>query len=93
MSYKPLPDYLIIQESTIDGLGIFAIRTINKGLIMLGYPSHIILSDNAVIRTPLGGFINHSNNSNCALNNFGGYWDEKIYKSFLYSSTNLFKFS
>ena len=60
MTYKPLPDGLTIRESSVDGLGLFASVVIASGTV-LGI-SHIRdkrFEDN-YIRTPLGGFINHS---------------------------------
>ena len=60
--YKPLPDTLTIKNSGIDGLGLFAKEGIGQGT-NLGL-SHVEIDD-TVIRTPLGGFINHSNDANC----------------------------
>ena len=59
--YKPLPDSLTIKESKVDGLGLFAVKGIAQGK-NLGM-SHIKLNGN-MVRTPLGGFINHSDNPN-----------------------------
>ena len=59
--YKPLPESLTIQPSGIDGLGLFAKEDIAQGK-NLGM-SHIKLNGNTV-RTPLGGFINHSDTPN-----------------------------
>ena len=61
-NYKPLPKNLTIKISEIEGFGIFAIDDIKKQTD-LGL-SHLII-DEEVIRTPLGGFINHSDNPNC----------------------------
>ena len=61
-NYKPLPKNLTIKISEIEGFGIFAINDIKKQT-NLGL-SHLIL-DEEIIRTPLGGFINHSDNPNC----------------------------
>lgn len=63
MTYKPLPDNLTICPSTIEGLGLFTVEkiTANKQLGML----HYYVTDTEILRTPLGGFINHSENSNC----------------------------
>jgi SET domain-containing protein len=60
--YKPLPDSLIIQSSSVDGQGLFAKQNI-EGRTNLG-TTHIKLGEK-IIRTPLGGFINHSNHPNC----------------------------
>ena len=62
MIYKPLPDTLIIQSSGIDGQGLFAKQNISARK-SLGV-THIKLGGK-IIRTPLGGFINHSNDPNC----------------------------
>ena len=59
--YKPLPESLTIQKSSINGLGLFADQKIMRGT-NLGM-SHIKWNGN-MIRTPLGGFINHSNTPN-----------------------------
>ena len=61
-NYKPLPKNLTIKISDIEGFGIFAVDDIKKQT-NLGL-SHLIL-DEEIIRTPLGGFINHSDNPNC----------------------------
>ncbi|MHA2218601.1 MAG: SET domain-containing protein-lysine N-methyltransferase [Candidatus Hodarchaeales archaeon] len=64
--YRPLPDGLSIKPSKIDGLGLFAIKPIKKD-INLGI-THIFCDCNAqIIRTPLGGFINHSKKPNAKL--------------------------
>ena len=66
-SYRPLPDCLTIQPSDIDGLGLFAVKNIGCGT-NLGV-SHIKYStdDLGLVRTPVGGFINHSERPNCVL--------------------------
>ena len=60
--YKPLPDNLRLGFSDIHDIGLFAKEKISKAT-NLGM-SHIQIS-NTIIRTPLGGFINHSDNPNC----------------------------
>ena len=60
--YKPLPDSLTIKQSGINGLGLFAREGIGQGT-NLGM-CHLELGQ-LTIRTPLGGFINHSNDANC----------------------------
>jgi len=59
--YKPLPDSLTIKQSGINGLGLFAKDGIGQGT-NLGM-THIKLNGN-MVRTPLGGFINHSDTPN-----------------------------
>mgnify|MGYP003149338493 FL=1 len=61
--YKPLPESLTIKSSGIHDLGLFADQDINQAT-NLGI-THIKIDD-TIIRTPLGGFINHSNTPNCA---------------------------
>jgi SET domain-containing protein len=63
--YRPLPANLTIKESGIEGLGLFATTNIPKDEL-LGL-THVYLEsfpDN-YIRTPLGGFINYSEDPNC----------------------------
>ena len=60
--YKPLPDSLTIKQSGINGLGLFAKEGIGQGT-NFGM-SHVEIEDK-IIRTPLGGFINHSSDANC----------------------------
>jgi len=60
--YKPLPESLTISPSGIDGLGLFAKEGVAQGT-NLGM-SHLKMGE-TIFRTPLGGFINHSNNHNC----------------------------
>jgi SET domain-containing protein len=64
-SWRPLPDFLTIKESKIEGLGVFATRNLPKGFD-LGI-SHIFDErfPDGYIRLPLGGFINHHEIPNC----------------------------
>ena len=59
--YRPLPDGLTIKNSPIEGLGLFATKAI-KANSFIGV-THIRDEqfENKYIRTPLGGFYNHSN--------------------------------
>ena len=59
--YRPLPDGLTIKNSPIEGLGLFATKEI-KANSFIGI-THIRDEqfENKYIRTPLGGFYNHSN--------------------------------
>jgi len=59
--YRPLPESLTIKQSGIDGLGLFADQNIKVGT-NLGM-SHVSIGS-GIIRTPMGGFINHSNEPN-----------------------------
>ena len=60
--YKPLPESVTIKQSGVHGLGLFADQTI-KQATNLGM-THLKVGD-TIFRTPLGGFINHSNTPNC----------------------------
>jgi|TARA_Y100000310_G_scaffold1120_1_gene1590 SET domain-containing protein len=59
--YKPLPESLTIKESKVDGLGLFAVKGIAQGT-NLGM-THVKFNG-TIWRTPLGGFINHSDDAN-----------------------------
>ena len=62
MSYHPLPKSLTIKKSEVQGLGLFSKTRIPKDT-NLGL-THVIING-TIIRTPLGGFYNHSNDANC----------------------------
>mgnify|MGYP003311765069 FL=1 len=70
VTYKPLPDNLELRPSEIHGYGVFALEDIPAGK-MLGL-SHIQSPE--LIRTPLGGYINHSMNPNCIRILEGNRW-------------------
>ncbi len=63
--YRPLPKELTITHSPIEGMGLFALADIPKKQ-ELGI-THIKDSrfEEGYIRTPLGGFFNHSTDPNC----------------------------
>ena len=60
--YKPLPSYVTIKKSKVNGLGLFALENIVLGTNM--GMSHLKIGE-VIFRTPLGGFINHANETNC----------------------------
>ena len=60
--YRPLPHGLIVADSGIEGQGIFTTRRLVAGT-ELGITHWRI--ERELIRTPLGGFINHSDEPNC----------------------------
>ena len=62
LMYQPLPEHLTIAPSSIHKLGLFTEEAIDQGT-NLGM-SHLKF-DGEIIRTPLGGFINHSDEPNC----------------------------
>ena len=60
--YKPLPESVTIKASGIHDLGLFADQDIKQGTNLGMY--HLKIGE-TIFRTPLGGFINHSNTPNC----------------------------
>ena len=80
--YSPLPKELTIQKSKIQGLGLFA-----KCFIPFGTQfgmTHLKIGSE-IIRTPLGGFINHSENPNCVKSKIrvSNYNDLKIKQDYV----------
>ena len=65
--YRPLPDYLTIQPSKIEGLGLFAIKDIPAYEVIGMTHAKWYGEPNNLLRTPLGGFINHSETPNCKI--------------------------
>jgi len=65
ITYRPLPDFLTIKNSEINGLGLFTNVCIDKNFV-IGV-THVEDSrfKDGYIRTPLGGFFNHSLTPNC----------------------------
>ena len=82
--YRPLPKSLTIKESLIDGLGLFSTENISSGT-ELG-TSHISDTrfEDGYIRTPLGGFVNHSDESNCE------FIKEKIFPNITQKGTRIY---
>ena len=64
-SYRPLPEGLTIKESDIEGLGLFTTKKIPKDTNLGVTHINSSLDIENTIRTPLGGFYNHSENPNC----------------------------
>jgi hypothetical protein len=66
-TYRPLPQYLTIGPSKIEGLGLIAAEDILPN-VEIGI-THVYdpRFENNFIRTPLGGFINHSEDPNCEI--------------------------
>ena len=60
--YRPLPEQLTIKNSPIEGLGLFATQSIKTNSFIGVTHIRDEQFDNKYIRTPLGGFYNHSNN-------------------------------
>ena len=77
MNYNPLPICCTIRPSWIEGLGVFAVKEIRQDT-ELGV-SHIEF-ENELYRTPLVGFINHSDKPNCVRIKNGNKWLLKTIK-------------
>ena len=60
MLYRPLPDFVTIKNSSIEGLGLFCVNPIREGQ-KIGM-SHFYWEEQ-LQRTPLGAFYNHSENN------------------------------
>ena len=75
--YKPLPDGLYVSNSDIAGQGLFTNRKLEVST-ELGL-SHKMIDDN-LIRTPLGGFINHSEEPNVQKYQIGNDYFIKVIK-------------
>ena len=59
--YRPLPEGLTIKNSSIEGLGLFTTISIKKNTFIGVTHIRDEQFENKYIRTPLGGFYNHSN--------------------------------
>ena len=62
--YRPLPDGLTIKNSSIEGLGLFATKEIKRNTFIGVTHVRDEQFENKYIRTPVGGFYNHSNEPN-----------------------------
>lgn len=67
-SYRPLDGRLTIKESGIEGLGVFAKEDIPEGEWLGLYHIHDHRFNESIIRTTLGGYINHSEKPNLKVN-------------------------
>lgn len=65
--YSPLPKSVMLDKSNIHGYGLFATKDIPEGTILGISHVHHDLFPNGWIRTPLGGYYNHSETPNCKL--------------------------
>jgi hypothetical protein len=78
-TYRPLPKYLTIQPSKIEGLGLFTIKAIRDLDSSIGVTHVFVDEKGLVIRTPLGGFINHSDEPNCEVIRHEGTYVNQLY--------------
>lgn len=77
-TYRPLPKGLTIKSSEIDGLGLHSMQNFDAGFVF--GETHVLVHSrdrHEWIRTPLGGFINHSDNPNCFITTDAG--DRTLY--------------
>lgn len=63
--YKPLDNRITIADSKINGQGVFAKANIPAGTNLGITHYEDTRSEDGYIRTPLGGFYNHSEEPNC----------------------------
>ncbi len=75
MTYRALPEGLFIGDSPIAGQGVFTRKSLDVGT-ELGI-SHII-DGKDMYRTPLGGFLNHSEYPNCEKHRVGMKYYVKV---------------
>ena len=62
MSYRPLPSEVRLGFSDIHDVGLFAKKDIEKGHDF--GMTHLKIGER-LVRTPLGGFLNHADDANC----------------------------
>tara|TARA_B100000902_G_scaffold70002_1_gene75780 strand:+ start:8024 stop:8362 length:339 start_codon:yes stop_codon:yes gene_type:complete len=93
MTYQPLPPFLTIKESGIHGLGLFTTKFISESS-ELGI-SHVKNLDfpDGLIRTPLGGFINHSEHPNAERVDNGDYFVVKTLRDIATNEEITLKYS
>ena len=77
--YNPLPENITIKSSPIHGLGVFTAIKLKKGTCLgVTHIKHSAFQD-GWIRTPLGGFYNHSKIPNCKLEtSYQGVHDQRM---------------
>jgi len=74
VNFSPLPEFLTVKDSEIHGLGLYTNESIDRGVNLGVSHVHHHKYLNGYIRTPLGGFINHSEDSNSELIQIGKYY-------------------
>lgn len=78
--YKPLPKYLFLQSSSIEGMGLFTNKDLKENKVLgiahfdlqkvkLSKKEKKVIKNipQGLLRSPLIGFVNHSTSSNCKL--------------------------
>ena len=85
--YKPLPKELRLGFSDIHDIGVFAKEVIPQGT-NFGM-THLQFGKN-LIRTPLGGFLNHSKDPNCEKAKLRfSYYPEDKQPGYIFNKWNL----
>ena len=79
--YNPLPKEVYIKESKIHGHGIYALENLTENM-ELGATHIKVPMVQGFIRTPMGGFVNHSDNPNCYLEITRDWDDYLVYSLF-----------
>ena len=74
--YKALPNWIHVKDSRVAGQGLFAKDDVPED-VYLGI-SHVVV-DEEIMRTPLGGFVNHSETPNCVKWAERETWGETYY--------------
>ena len=64
-NWRPLPDFLTISKSSIEGLGLITTKKLNIGTDLGMTHIHDKRFQDGYIRLPLGAFINHHEIPNC----------------------------
>ena len=65
-NWRPLPNFLTIKQSSIEGLGLFATKFIKAGTDLgMTHVYHSRFHDN-YLRLALGAFVNHHEIPNCS---------------------------
>lgn len=81
--YKPLPNFLEIKKSEIEGLGLFTKKKLRpKTELGITHVKDKRFED-GYIRTPLGGFFNHSEDPNCEAYPDGDFVKLRVIKEVL----------
>lgn len=73
MTYRPLPSEVTIKLSNIEGLGLFAVKDISCDFEFGITHVKDDKFEDGWLRTPLGGFFNHSTTPNCEAYEDGRY--------------------
>jgi hypothetical protein len=64
-NWRPLPDFLTISKSSIEGLGLITTKDLPSGTDLGMTHVHDHRFQDGYIRLPLGAFINHHEIPNC----------------------------